>query len=289
MSDDIKFGLSDMEFNDDLNVALNNDEYQDQANPAPPAYGDYLLKLLSADGAKQRDSIAPAIYRAGEKKGQQRFKNVGGVAYPVLSIGVVEIVEGLGDGITRKLGLFADIDTNPYEREGKEVSQLGDLARALGLPNYTGIREALTLLTEAQQTGATFGATLDWESGYDKQFVDAAFEQLGLPRSYKDQTPEQAKLANTINRWAKVTGQRNFPFNVATGRFSHIAQRGNVVITDPNTKSKITIEVPTRTLGEASARLKVDFRDIKFISRERVDSGRVVFGPKSVSPVKAAA
>lgn len=288
MSEDIKFGLSDMEVNDDLNIALDNDAYQDQASPAPVLYGDYLLKLLSADGAKQRDSITPSVYRAGEKKGQQRFKNVKGVAYPVLALGVVEIVEGLGEGVTRKVGLFQDIDTNPYERDGKEVSQLGDLARALGLPNYSGIREALNLLNEAQQSGATFGATLDWESGFDKAFVDAAFEQLGLPRSYADQTPEQAKLANTIQRWAKVTGMRNFPYNEATGKFSHIAQRGNVTITDPNTKQKVTIEVAPRALGEASARLKVDFRDIKFISRERVDSGRVVFGPKAVTPVKKA-
>jgi hypothetical protein len=287
--DEIKFGLSDMEISDDLNVSLNNDEYQDQANPAPPAYGDYLLRLLSSDGSKTKDSITPAIYRAGEKKGQQRFKTVNGVAFPVLNIGVVEIVEGLGDGVTRKVGLFQDIETNPYEREGKEVSQLGDFARSLGLPNYSGIGEAVKLLAEAQQSGAMFGATLDWESGYDKAFVDAAFEQLDLPRKYADQSPEQAKLANTINRWAKVTGMRNFPYNAATGRFSHIAQRGNVVITDPNTKNKVTIEVPSRTLGEARAVLKVDFRDIKFISRERVDSGRVVFGPKTVTPAKAAA
>jgi hypothetical protein len=295
MSEDYKFGLSDLDIADDLDVSLDNDTYQDQANPAPPAYGDYLMKLLSADGAGRKNSISPATYRGGDNKGQPVFRTFNEVKYPVLQIGVVEIVDGLGEGITRKVGLFQEINTSSYEREGKNVSQLGDFARALGLSNFSGVKEALLLLEEAQQNGATFGGTLDWVSGYDKAFVEAALEQLGLKGVEKaSYTDEQKKLSRAIYRNANVVGMRNFPFNPNTGRFSHIAQRGNVTFTDPNTKQKVTVEVAQRALGEARAQLVVGaygshYNDIKFISRERVDSGRVVFGPKAVRPATAAA
>jgi hypothetical protein len=295
MSEDIKFGLSDLDINDDLDVSLDNDTYQDQANPAPVPFGDYLLKLLADDGQKQRDSITPAIIRSGEKKGTPVTRKVNGVEYPVFQLNTLEIIDGLGEGKTRKVSLFQEINTSSYERDGHNVSQIGDLARALGLGNFRGLGELLPMLIEAQQSGATFGATLDWQSGYDKEFVTAAMEQLELPVNdkgyfdYKSATDEQKKLNYTIQRYARVEGMRNFPFNVATQKFSHVMQRGNVTITDPNTKNKLTIEVPQRTLSEARSIIKVDFRDLKFIPRERVESGRVAFGPRTVKPATAPA
>ena len=286
MSDEVKFGLTDLEVADDLDVALDNDSYQDQANPAPPAAGDYLLRLSA-------DSIRPSLYRGGENKGQPVLRNVDGKKYPVLTLGVTEIIDGLGEGVTRKVATFTDINTFTYERDGENVSQLGDLARALGLPNYNGINEALLLLEEAQQQGATLGANLDWESGYDKEFVEAAIEQLGLPtteKGYIDRaslTEEQKKIASAINyRYSKVQGMKHFPFNESTGRFSPTMTRGNVTMKVG--QQTIVVEVAPRTL-EARAIIPVYFQDIKFISRERVDSGRVTFGPRAVRPVAVAA
>jgi hypothetical protein len=281
MSEDIKFGLTDLDVSDDLDVALDNDTYQDQANPAPVAAGDYMFRLSAG-------SIRPALYRGGEKKGQPLFRTVNGQSYPILSLGVVEIVDGLGDGVTRKVGLFQDIHTFNYERDGKNVSQIGDLARSIGLGNYQGINEALLLLEEAQQSGATFAAQLDWESGFDKEFVEAATEQLGLKGIDRaDLTDEQRKLANAIQyRYSKVQGMKLFPYNPATGRFSPTLVRGNVAMKVG--EKNLVIEVPTRTL-EARAIIPVYFNDMKFISRERVDSGRVTFGPKSQKPVAVAA
>ena len=40
MSEELKFGLSDLEVGDDLDVAMDNEDYQDQVNPAPPALGN---------------------------------------------------------------------------------------------------------------------------------------------------------------------------------------------------------------------------------------------------------
>lgn len=281
MTDEIKFGLNDLEFEDDLDVSLDNETYQDQAAPAPPAAGDYLFRL--SEGA-----IAPATYRGGDNKGQPIMKNVNGKAYPILQLKKADIVEGLGDDKTRTVNLFLDINTSPYERDGQQVSQIGDLARALGLPNYTTLREALPLIEEAQQNGATFGASLDWESGFDKEFVEAANEQLGLAGKTRDElTDDEKKLANAIQyRYSKVQGMKNFSYNPETGKFAPQVVRGNVTM-KVGTKT-ITVEVKQRTL-EARAIIPVYFNNIKFISRERVDSGRVNFGPKKVTPVAVAA
>lgn len=278
MTDDIKLGLSDLDFSDDLDVALDNETYQDQAAPAPPAAGDYLFRLTGK-------SVYPATYRGGEKKGQP-IKDKNG--YPILTLGVVEIVEGLGDGATRKVGLFQDIKTAGYERDGKNVSQLGDLSRALGLSDYSGLRAGLDALAEADANGGTFGASLDWESGFDKEFVDAAVKQLGLEGVDKsDMTDAQKKLSNAIQyRYSRVQGMKFADFNATSGRFLATFTRGNVVMKVGN--DTITVEVPSRQL-EARAVIPVFFNDIKFISRERVDSGRVTFGPKAIKPVAAAA
>ena len=281
MENEIKFGLSDLNFSDDLDVALDNETYQDQAQPAPPAAGDYLLRLTGK-------SIYPALYRGGERKGQPIMKKVNGREYPVLTLGVVEIVEGLGEGVTRKVGLFQDINTNGYERDGKNVSQIGDLSRALGLSDYSGLRAGLDALAEADANGATFGASLDWESGFDKEFVEAANKQLGLEGIDKaNMTEAQRKLANAIQyRYSRVQGMKHADFNATAGRFLPTFTRGNVVMKVGN--DTITVEVPSRQL-EARVVIPVFFNDIKFISRERVDSGRVTFGPKAIKPVAVAA
>jgi hypothetical protein len=279
--EEVKFGLSDLEFSDDLEVSLDNETYQDQALPAPPAAGDYLFRLSTG-------SVIPALYRGGERKGQPINRTVDGKDYPVLSLRVVEIVEGLGDGVTRKVGLFQDILTNPYERDGVNVSQFGDLARALGLGNYSNLREGLNAVAEVEAAGATFGASLDWESGFDKEFVEAAQEQLGLAGKTRDEMTEgERKIANAIQyRYSKVQGMKNFPYNAETGKFSPSVKRGDVTM-KVGTDTYV-VKVSPRVL-EARAIIPVYFNNIKFIPRERVDSGRVTFGPKTVKPVAVAA
>lgn len=276
MSED-KFGLSDLVVSDDLDVSLDNDTYQDQANPAPPAAGKYLLRAVS---------LVPLRYRGGENKGNVVMQ---GGKYPKLVLEQVEIVDGLGDGITRKVGVFTEIGTQPFNRNGKLVSQLGDLARAYGLNNFSNMSEAKALLEEALANNATFAAELDWESGYDKAFVEAAREQLELPASKDAMTDDQKKLANIINyRLARVQGMKHFPFDEKRGKFSSVLTRGNVEIKHPTTGATITIEVPERTL-EARAIIPVYFNDIKFISHEQVASGRVKFGPATIKVAAQAA
>lgn len=277
MSDEIKFGLSDLAVSDDLDIALDNDSYQDQANPAPVPAGDYLMRILSLDAAR---------FRNGDRKGQPILADN---TYPLLEIGVVEIVEGLGDGVTRKVGLFQTVSTKPFDRDGKQASQLNDLARAYGLPNYSGFGELTKLLQEAVETRQTFGASLDWESGYDSEFVTAALEQFGLKGREKSTfSDDERKLFNAIQyRYAKVQGQKNFPYDAKRGRFNHVITRGDVTFKHPVTGQDVTVEVAPRTL-EARNIIPVYFGDMKFIPKDRVEGGRVNFGPKAIKAPAAA-
>lgn len=283
MSEDLKFGLGDLVVGDDLDISLDNDTYQDQAAggiQGPVAAGDYLVKI---------GTLYPATYRGGDKKGQPILRDE---KFPVLTLGSVEIVEGLGDGVTRKVGLFQDINTKPYipqqgPRKGIVVSQLNDLARSLGLASYHGFDELRDLLNEAIANGQTFGVSLNWESGYDKAFVEAAISQLGLKDLKRESmTDEQRKLSNAIQyRYSRVQGQKNFTYNEDTNTFSPKLERGNVVMKVG--EKSITVEVEPRVL-EARNVIPVFFNDMKFISRERVESGQVTFGPYIVKrPVAA--
>lgn len=266
MSEDIKFGLNDLVVGDDLDISLDNETYQDQANPAPVAAGIYGMRTLELDAAR---------YRGGENKGQPRY-NTG---YPILELRMVEIVDGLGEGKTRKVGLFQEIQTKPFPREGKTVSQAGDFARAYGLPNFSSASEMTRLLQEAVEGRSIFYARLDWESGYDSELVKAAVAQLELPvnsKGYVEKdglTDEQKKLNNIVQyRLARVQGMKNFPWDAARGRFSPVLHRGDVTFKHPVSGADITIECEPRTL-EARNIIPVYFGDMKFIPKADIDSG----------------
>lgn len=264
--EETKFGLNDLVINDDLDVALDNDTYQDQANPAPPVAGNYRLRALSLD--LRKDKAGNQVLEAG--------------GFPIFVLGMAEIVEGLGDGVTRKVGLFYDIKTKAYDRYGSQASGLGDLTRAYGTPNWRGLTEGVAALKEAFESNATFAAQLDW-AVYDKDLPIAAFAQLEIPADKNDRDAddaEQKKLVNAIYKAARVQGMRNFPFNENTGKFIHVLQRENVTIAGPT--GPITIEMDHRAL---EARPTIT----RFYPATEVAAGRVKFVPSKVKPVAAAA
>lgn len=268
MSDEMKFGLSDLVINDDLDIALDNENYQDQVNPAPPVAGNYRAKALTLDYRK--DQQGQPTY----KKGQ----------YPVFVLGQAELVEGLvdatGNPTQRKVGLFYDVDTMPIQRFGTVVSGLGDLTRSYGTANWNGLSEGIERLREAFEQGQLFTAQFDW-SAYDKEFKEAAFAQLNLdPKTrYADRDEEGKKVSGAIYRASEVIGMRHFPFN--NGRFSHVLQRGNVVMKNPVTNAPVTIEVGHRTL---EARLTIT----RFFPNVDFEAGRVKIGPLNVKPAAQA-
>ncbi len=272
MSDELKFGLDDLEVADDLDVSLDNETYQDQVNPAPPVAGNYGVRALSLDYKK--------FGKGHDKEGLPVL--VDG-KFPVLVIGMAEIVEGLGDGVTRKVGLFTELGTKPFDRFGSSASGMNDLARSYGLPNYTGIADGISLLKEAFEANSVFAIGTDW-TVYDSDFVEAAFEQLELDRNVKwdERDEDEAKLVNVIYRAARTTGMRNFPYDAARGRFSHVLQLGDVTFENPITKANVTITVPHRAI---EARIKVT----SFIPKQAIETGRKKLGPINVKVPKAVA
>lgn len=267
MNDELKFGLSDLEIGDDLDVSLDNDTYQDQANPAPPAAGNYRMKALSLE----------------PKKNKEKKQILVDDKFPIFVIGVVDIVEGLvdanGNPTTRKVGVFQDIGTKPFDRFGTPASGLGDLTRSYGTPNWKGLDpqdpdSGISRLKEAFEQGSLFTAQFDW-SVYDKEFVDNAFAQLNLQAGLKakDRSEEDRKLVNAIYREARVTGMRNFPYQ--NGRFVHVLQRENVSFKHPVSGTIVTIEGDHRAL-EARGTLT------KFYPNLDYEAGHVKLGPAKV-------
>lgn len=280
MSDDIKFGLNDIVVSDDLDISLDNETYQDQANPAPPAAGIYLFRTLELDAAR---------YRSGENKGQPIYRQ----GYPVLELRMVEIIEGLGEGKTRKVGLFQEISTKPAPRNGTTASQLGDFARAYGLPDFTAA-EMISRLQEAVEGRQTFAAKLDWRSKFDAELVKAANEQLGLLGAdgkvlrRDDMTEEQKKLNNVVQfQLARVEGMTKFPWDATRGRYSPVVHRGDVTFKHPISGTEVTIEVAPRSL-EAEARIPVYFGEMKFIPKADVETNKVTIGPAKIAVPAAA-
>lgn len=262
MTDELSFGLADLDVQDDLDVAMDNETYQDQANPAPPVAGNYLVKVLKL-GPKTDNKEKQPIYENKDKR------------YPILSLMSVEIIDGLGTGVTRKVGLFQDIKTKPFDRFGTPASNLMDLSRALGTDNWQGIPAGLAAVNEAVQLGTPAAIQLDW-SIYDSQFVEDALKQLGLTDIPKDQlNDEQKKLKSAVYNNARVTGMRFFPFNEKTEKFIHVLQRDNVTFKHPVTGVNITVEGDHRAL-EARATIT------RYFPKADVDAGRTKIGPSKV-------
>jgi len=269
MSEETKFGISDITVGDDLDIGYDPDTYKDQANPAPPPTGNYNAVILSLD-PRVRDGKPVMI----EDK------------YPVFVLGVVEIIEGLGDGNTRKVGVFHEIGTKPFDRFGTPASGIADLTSALGSASWRGLDpqdpdSGVSRLREAFEQRIPFASRYDW-SAYDGLFAKAAIAQLELPTKRQERTDEEQKVYNAIYRQATVRGMRFFPYNADSGRFSPVLQRTNVPFKNPVTNATVMIEAEPRTI---EARLSIS----RFYPKKDVDSGQVTFGPANVKPAQVAA
>lgn len=264
MSEDLSFGLADLDVQDDLDISMDNETYQDQANPAPPVAGNYGLKAVKlGPKTKKTDGGSPEpIFENNDKR------------FPILQLTTAEIVEGLGEGVTRKVTLFQDIRTKPFDRYGKAVSNLGDITRSFGTDSWVGIPNGILALEQAAQLGNVFAGQLDW-SVYDTQLVTEGLKQLSIPANKDERTEDQKKILNSLYNAARVTGMRFFPYNTNTEKFSHVLVRQNVTFKGPN--GNLTVEVPHRAL-EARATIT------RYFPKVDVEGGRVKFGPINTKP-----
>ena len=241
MSDDLKFGLSDLEVGDDLDVSMDNDTYQDQANPAPPAQGNYRVKALGIKAKTTKEG--KTVYEQGAR----------GENYPIFQIPQIEIVEGLGDGVTRKVGIFHDIKTKPFERFGVLVSGLGDLMRSYGTRNWSGLDpqdpdSGVSVLKEAFESGMLFTPQLDWEI-YDAEGIKAALEATGLAQvAREDRDEEQKKLLGAIYNAGRIRGMKKFPFDAQRGKYQHVMLLEGFTYKHPVSGQPVTVECDSRTM-----------------------------------------
>ncbi len=196
--------LADVEINDDLDVQIDPETYQDQTSPAPPAAGNYRFRVKKI--TVRKDKEGNVVLRDGQ--------------WPVYTLEQVEIVEPAE--LTRTVSLFQDMSTKPFDRSGVKVSQVGDFLRAVdqtrAVRGLTAMDEAVS---EAAETGAIFSGYLDWNA-YDSEFAKGALEAAGLKDTkFADMDEAEKKLANEIYKKAKVKGMKKFP-KLPNGNPNHV-------------------------------------------------------------------
>lgn len=198
----------DFDFVDDMNVGVDPETYPDQANPAPPPAGNYLCRVTKFD--VQRDKEGKAVI----------YKNAQGeLAYPVYIIEQVEVMEPSAFA-GRKIGLFQQVSTKPYNRQGELVSQMGDLLRCLDQTvSARGTRATIEAVLDLIATTA-IPIRLDWAAN-DFGFVKAKFDELFGGKRYSELSGSDKNVANGIYKQSKCVGMRNFP-ELANGRRNHV-------------------------------------------------------------------
>lgn len=187
----------DFQIDDNLDVT---GDYQGSGGgtPKPPLPGNYMFKPAKWQFRKTKDGQL-LLYK--DKQGNPR--------YPVISLTTVEITDPMD--AARTVVLFQDVSSNPFEREGKMVSRVADLLKAINqeaVAANTG--EVLQQLSDALNAGGEFRARLDYKA-YDKSFAQ---EQVAnLPSGH---TKEQK---NECYRKAEIRGYKKIrAANAANGR-----------------------------------------------------------------------
>ncbi len=117
---------------------------------------------------------------------------------PGLNLRRIDVVEGDKAG---KPVFFQRIWATPYKREEAIVSQLGDFIRALhGAVAWNGMKEAMTLVQQAQDQGITFKAKGIWEA-FDSDYYESQGGNLLNSKS------SEAKL---LRKKATIRYAKNF-------------------------------------------------------------------------------
>lgn len=160
--------LHELVVDDDLDIDVSPEGYIDQANPKPPLPGIYrfqpvgkLVQRMNADGKPQlTDGKFPS--------------------YTIMRAKIVE-----PDDCAEEFGLFHDIRTKPFERQGHAASDVADICRAIDQtvqPESYDYKGWLDLLQELLGSGGQFVAELGW-SAYDAQYVEQEFELRGVTKA----------------------------------------------------------------------------------------------------------
>lgn len=197
--------LSELVVNDDLDISMDPETYQDQANPAPPLPGNYTLVITAGDG--KTPTLTPRKNKAGELI-------LVDDKFPILTAMRAKIVEP--EEAAKEFSLFHDIRTKPFDRFGSVVSDVGDLIRGMDQTRgYTGLADGLSVLEELVAQSTPFRVKLTWEA-YDGEFVAQEFDRLGVT---KDNAKERLakEVYNGIYKKARLKAT-DFPADGKGGR-----------------------------------------------------------------------
>jgi hypothetical protein len=192
--------LADLFVEDDLNISVDPETYEDQSNPAPPAPGTYSVVVLGK------------LRQKTEKDGQPVLTDG---KYPIFTIDRVKIVEPADS--EREFGLFADVRTKPFERRGTVVSDVGDIVRAMDQTRKcSGMAEGVGALEEGVDTNTPFKVQLEWEA-FDSKFCQEEFAKLGIDSTQRGASKKAIdaglitkEVSNAIYKKARL-GTKAFP------------------------------------------------------------------------------
>lgn len=178
----------------------NPDAYPESGGAKLPATGNYAAKVEKYDFA--RNKAKEPIFDAGP---------LGPKTFPIITIQSIRIVEGLGEGVTPKVGLLQQVRTKTFPRDGGTGSEAQDWLRAFDATRSSNRtpNEQVALLDQFIKEGLIFRARFDWFAE-DWEGRQAEFDRLGHdPKNGKNRlTPEQVK--NIYNKF-RVTSMSKFP------------------------------------------------------------------------------
>lgn len=171
-------------------VALaSSDGYQEALSPAPPAPGNYMLRILAA-GLQMKTENGQQVEVLDDKK------------YAQLKIDAIEIVQP--EELQRKLYIFQKFPSKPFKnRTGS--SRLTDLIRAHDQSlTWTDNTDAFRVLDQTVERGGTFYGYIDWIAK-DGRWLAQEIERLGGMPNINDE--ERNRI---FSAW-KCEGKENFP------------------------------------------------------------------------------
>ena len=156
--------MENFDIQDDISIG--EDFTEPQLGPTPPKPGIYQFKAEKFQFRRDKDGN---MVRWNDSKGNP--------TYPVLGLTTVSITEPAE--MARKVVLFQDVSSKPFDRDGAFVSNAADLLRSIDADvatNNTG--ETLAELVSRLNGVHSFRGRLDVEA-YDKQHVENEFVRLG--------------------------------------------------------------------------------------------------------------
>lgn len=186
-------------FADDLDVQLDASTYVAPALPQPIDDGRYGFRIDPGTMSLRTDKDGKVIYQDDK--------------YPIVTIGKVEVVEGVERPRTQNL--YQDVRTKPFTRrdpvtgDNVPASALADLILSADpTASFRGVEEGLRVLQGLVAQSAVFHARLRWTATDVKA---AKAEADAIKANADDPTSDETRKAvNEVWKKYRVQGQKNF-------------------------------------------------------------------------------